>query len=420
MSNGFRDGRTPSYLSIAAADRPLRSPVPAATVAAAGRHRRGRLVEQLAAAGCDAILLYDPISIRYALEVANMQVWMAHNPLHYAVVCADGYAVDWSYKGSEHLAGSSTLVDESRTAISWFFMISGQDVEPNARRWAAEIADVVASHGSGTRLAVDRCDGPGARALEEHGLTVVEGQPLTERARLVKSADEIELMRWTLAVCDACIHRVHEASAEPGRTEAEIWAELHHENIRNGGGWVETRLLASGPRTNPWFQETSDRVTEVGDLLAFDTDLIGPYGYCADVSRSWTVGHVPPTPAQRDLYRHAREQVEHNVALLRPGLEARELNERSYRMPQRLLGENYGIVLHGVGMADEYPFFPLWFAYEGSALQRSGFTFEPGMVVCVESLVGERGGREAVKLETQVLITENGAERLDRFPLQDW
>jgi Xaa-Pro aminopeptidase len=46
-------------------------------------------------------------------------------------------------------------------------------------------------------------------------------------------------------------------------------------------------------------------------------------------------------------------------------------------------------------------------------------TFEPNMVICVESLIGEAGGKECVKLETQVVITENGIERQDTFPWED-
>ena len=41
--------------------------------------------------------------------------------------------------------------------------------------------------------------------------------------------------------------------------------------------------------------------------------------------------------------------------------------------------------------------------------------FEEGMVICVESLIGEQGS-ESIKLETQVLITADGYERLDSFP----
>jgi Xaa-Pro aminopeptidase len=257
-------------------------------------------------------------------------------------------------------------------------------------------------------------------ALAACGIELVEGRELTEHGRSIKSADELELMRWTVAVCDAAIQRMYERSAEPGRSELEIWAELHHENIRNGGEWIETRLLASGPRTNPWFQEASHRVTAAGEMLSFDTDMIGPYGYCADISRSWTVGHTPPSPAQRDLYRHAREQIDHNMALLRAGITLREFNERSWRIPDRYLANEYGWALHGVGMADEYPAAPTHPSFDGSAYAELNPSLEAGMVVSLESLIGEHGRGECVKLETQVVITESGSERLDMFPWEDW
>ena len=66
-------------------------------------------------------------------------------------------------------------------------------------------------------------------------------------------------MTWTIRVCEAGMARMYEHSL-PGKTENEIWAELHYENIRSGGEWIETRLLAIGERTNPWFQECSDHV----------------------------------------------------------------------------------------------------------------------------------------------------------------
>ena len=73
-------------------------------------------------------------------------------------------------------------------------------------------------------------------------------------------------------------------------TEEELWSYLHKTNIENGGEWIETRLLSSGPRTNPWFQECSNRIIQKGDLVAFDTDMVGPYGYCADISRTFVEG----------------------------------------------------------------------------------------------------------------------------------
>src|SRR4029078_6259473 len=91
-------------------------------------------------------------------------------------------------------------------------------------------------------------------------------------------------------------------------TEQEIWAELHFENARSGGQWLETKLLTAGARTNPWYQECSDHVIELGDMIAFDTDMVGPYGYCADISRSWTCGHVAMTPKERGSIAPLRDR----------------------------------------------------------------------------------------------------------------
>src|SRR5262249_6479540 len=162
----------------------------------------------------------------------------------------------------------------------------------------------------------------------ERGIKLLDGQALAERARSIKSADEIQLMRWTIHVCEAGMARMYEAS-EPGRTEREIWAELHFENARSGGEWLETKLLTAGPRTNPWYQECSDYAIKAGEMIAFDTDMIGPYGYCADLSRSWTCGHVAMNAKQRELYSAAREQIEHNLSILRPGLSFAKFNEKS-------------------------------------------------------------------------------------------
>ena len=64
-------------------------------------------------------------------------------------------------------------------------------------------------------------------------------------------------------------------------------------------------------------------------------------------------------------------------------------------------------------MADEWPVVPLHVDWGPGAM--SGH-FEEGMVVCIESLIAEEGS-ESVKLETQVLVTETGYQRLDSFPL---
>lgn len=220
-------------------------------------------------------------------------------------------------------------------------------------------------------------------------------------------------MRRAIHTCEVGMGAMW-AALRPGITENQLWAKLHEANIARGGEWIETRLLASGPRTNPWFHECSDRVIEAGDMVAFDTDLIGPYGYCADISRSWVAPGRAPTGEQKALHALALEHIDHNAQLLRPGVSFRELTERAFQLPAQYLAGRYGVVMHGVGLCDEYP--SLYYREDG----RDAFpgSLEAGMVLCIESYVGSDAGGEGVKLETQWLVTETAAERLDRFPLE--
>ncbi len=72
------------------------------------------------------------------------------------------------------------------------------------------------------------------------------------------------------------------------------------------------------------------------------------------------------------------------------------------------------MLYHGVGLADEYPTLP--HAADWTDDTPDG-VLEPGMVLCVESYIGRLGGREGVKIEEQVLITETGNEQLSTYPL---
>ena len=218
-----------------------------------------------------------------------------------------------------------------------------------------------------------------------------------------------------MAACDGAIAEMR-AAFRPGMTEQELWGVLHRANIEAGGEWFETRLLTSGPRTNPWYQECSDRVIEAGDLVAFDTDLIGVGGYSIDISRTWVAGDTAPSGEQRRLYTAAYEQVVNNIELVRPGVSFRELSEKAWLPSEGLHSRTNACVAHGVGMCNEYPLivnqdhFPSG-GYDG--------VIEEGMVLCVESLVAPPGGSEGVKLEEQVLVTATGAEPLSATPYDD-
>ena len=379
-------------------------------------YRLARVREQLVKHDCAGCLLYDPINIRYATGSRNMAVWTLHNAARYCFVATEGPVVLFDYHNTEHLSEHLETIDEIRPTTSWFFFSAGERLQEKAESWAAEIADLVARHGGGNRrLAIDHCNPEGAAALRGHGIDVIDAQGPLEMARVIKSADEIACMNVSISVCEAGMARMREA-LKAGMTENQLWAILHQTNIEMGGEWIETRLLSSGGRTNPWFQECNDRIIRPGDLVAFDTDMIGPFGFCADISRTFFCGPGKPTAEQKRLYGLAWEQIHHDMALLKPGLGFRELSEKAWRIPNEFFANRYSVILHGIGLCDEYPKSPHLQDFE-----KSGYngTFETGMTVCVESYIGAVGGNEGVKLEQQVLITENGVELLSTFPFED-
>ncbi|HSS65496.1 MAG TPA: Xaa-Pro peptidase family protein [Gammaproteobacteria bacterium] len=379
-------------------------------------YRLSRVRDQLRKLDYSACVLFDPINIRYATGARNISVWTLHNAARYCFIPLEGPVVLFDFHNSSHLSGTLETVDEVRPTTVWFYFSSGPACAARAGKWAAEIADLLHQHGGGNRrLAIDHCNPFGYEALQRQGIQVHDGQEVLELARAIKSEDEISCMSIAIAVCETGMARMR-AALEPGVTENQLWAILNTTNHEMGGEWIETRLLASGGRTNPWFQECSDRLVRAGELVSFDTDLIGPFGYCADISRTYFCGPGRPSETQRRLYGLAVEQVEHDMSVLKAGMSYRELSERAWKVPARYAGNRYSSVAHGVGMCDEYPKSVFIDVFEEKGYDG---VYEPGMTVCLESYIGEVGGDEGVKVEQQVLITENGIELLSTFPYEE-
>lgn len=379
------------------------------------RYRLDRIVAQIQTQDLAGVLLFDPLNIRYATDTTNMQVWITHNHARACFVSAQGHVVLWDFHNCDHLSAHLPLVSEVRSGASFFYFETGDNTDSHAAHFAKEVDALLREHaGLNRRLAVDKIEIAGLWALQSLGLDIVDGQQVMEHARVIKSLDEVNAMRCSIASTEAAMHKMREMS-QPGVTENDIWAVLHAENIRRGGEWIECRLLSSGPRTNPWFQESGPRIVEAGDMLAFDTDLIGPYGICADISRSWIIGDIKPTAEQRLLYQIAYEHIQTNMQLLKPGMTLDEITHKAHRLPEAYRAQRYGVILHGIGLCDEFPCvrYP-------EDVESHGYpgVLEPGMTLCVEAYVGAVGGKEGVKLEDQILITEEGFENLTRFPYE--
>lgn len=382
------------------------------------RYRLTRIVNMLAERDLAGVLVFDPLNIRYATDSTSMQLWNTHNPFRACLVTADGHMVLWDYKNSPFLADHNPLVRETRSGASMFYFTNGDKGEDAAEAFAAQILGLVQEHvGGNRRLAVDKILLPGARALERAGFDLCEGEEVMEKARSIKGPDEILAMRCASHACEAAIYPMEEfARARVGdgvTTEDDVWAILHAENIRRGGEWIETRLLASGPRTNPWFQECGPRVIQPNEILAFDTDLIGCYGICVDISRTWWLGEEAPRPDMVAAMRHGYDHIRANQELLRPGVSFRELTFGGHQLDAKYNKWKYSCRFHGVGLCDEWPLI----AYPDQYVE-GAFDYEvaAGMVFCVEALVAEDGGDFSIKLEDQILVTDDGPENLTRYP----
>ena len=377
-------------------------------------HRLTRLLKLLHERDYGGLLLFDPLNIRYASDVASMQVWALHNPFRACFVGADGYIVVWDYvRMDNRLLCFNPLIREIRGSASFFYFDKGDKTAENAALFAGEIDSLMREHcGTNRRLAVDKIMVHGLHALEKLGMQVLEGEELTEKARAIKGPDEIKAIRCALFSCERAFSEM-ERLCEPGVTEVDIWSALHAENIRRGGEWIETRLLSTGPRTNPWFQECGPRVVQDGDILCVDSDLIGPYGMCADISRAWLIGDSHPTEEQKRLFNVAHEHITTNMELFKPGATFRELTFGAHQLPEEFCHQRYGCIMHGVGLCDEWPRILYPQDWHPGAFD---YVLEPGMVMTSEAYVGAVNGREGVKLEDQVVITEEGYENITRYP----
>lgn len=378
-------------------------------------YRLGRVREQLAAQALDACVLVDPVSIRYATGARNMQVFHLRNPARYLFLPQAGPVVLFEFPGCAHLAEGLETIDDVRPAITASYAAAGPTIASVETEWAREIGTLLRTHcEKGAAVGIERVNAGAALALQAQGFRISDAHAVLERARAIKYAEELKCIRASIRATEVGVERLRMA-LRPGLRENELWSILHQSVIALGGDYIETRLLSSGPKTNPWFQEAGARRIEAGELVALDTDVVGCHGYYCDFSRTFHSGPGEPTAAQRELYRVAHEQVQANIGLLRPGLSFRDYSMQAWEIPERFVANRYFVSAHGCGMTGEYPYI-----YHRMDFDEYGYdgVIEPGMTLCVESYIGDEGGAEGVKLEEQVLVTEDGTELLSSFPFE--
>ena len=375
-------------------------------------YRLDRVKKELEKNNLEACILFDPVNVRYALDTVNMSIYNMHNLTRYCFIPVNGPVILYEYFNCEGLSSHLNLINEIRPAITWDYFSNGDQAGAQLEKWINEIKDLTNSYCKSKKLAIDVINGPAVTALNKTGIEVVDAKLILEQARVIKSPEELKCMKASIEVAEIGINKMRE-KLKAGMTEDELWSILHKTNIEHGGEWIECRILSSGQRTNPWMQESSNKVIQRGEIVSFDTDMVGPYGYCADISRAFVEGHKF-NEEQKKLYLMAVEHINHNSRLIKPGMSFKEFTEKSWKLPDEYYGNRYSCMVHGIGLCDEWPMI----RYPTDGGQREG-SFEKNMTITVESYIGKVGGKEGVKLEQQYLVGQNGLELMSHHPLED-
>jgi Xaa-Pro dipeptidase len=342
-----------------------------------------------------------------------MSIFSMMGASRFALIVNDGPVVVWEFAGSEHLGSHATTIDDIRTAPGLTAM-SGPGYVDAVQRFASEVASICGASASQPQLlGVERMDHPITDALRDAGFLLASATETFVDARRIKVDDEIVVMREAMQRVINAVD-VMRAGIEPGRTEIEVWSELHRSLIASDGEYISTRLVQAGQRTFPYFQEAGANMLSNGDLFCVDTDAIGFGGYGVDFSRTFLCGDKPASAEQRQLHRLAVDQLEHNASRLGPGVRFEHFARDAWSVSDRYAPYGYHCLAHGLGLSGEHPYIPI---HEPDQPYPLDGVFESGMVICVESYLGDIDEHHGVKVEDQFLITNDGVERMSHTDL---
>lgn len=368
--------------------------------------RQARLQVSMREHGVGVCLLFNEPNIRYATGVSTMPLWALTTMVRCALVPAEGTPILFEHPNSVHRA--RLLAKDARPMASWEFF---DDADALADAWAGEMVAAMRELGvEGTTIALDRLGTPGFLALQRLGYAFVDSAPTTEAAREVKTPEEVRLFRANGPLLMDMLG-AFEAAIEPGVRERDLLAVLADRMHRGGGEFQATSTVASGPNTNPWRAEATDRALEAGDLVFVDTDTVGIGGAFFCVSRTFPVGG-PMSAEQRATYRDALEWLDGMKAVVEPGLTCAEIAARAPDLPEKYRPQRYEVMIHSVGLEEESPNV----CYPFDRQMNADRVIREDMVLVVELYAGEVGASHGVKLGDVTLVTADGLEVLAPYP----
>lgn len=183
--------------------------------------------------------------------------------------------------------------------------------------------------------------------------TIAAGDDVFQRARAVKTPEEIERMRHAALSTERAINDAFRA-ARPGDAEKSVSDRIFEGLIRAGATspWV---VLGAGDRTAINHPYAGPKPLTPGETLRVDVG--GCFaGYHSDVARTAVIGD--PTPEQSSIYRRVLDAGREMIAALRPGIPAcdiyragvRALASRGFNVSIQAVGHSFGTGLHDYPM----------------------------------------------------------------------
>lgn len=223
--------------------------------------------------------------------------------------------------------------------------------------------------------------------------------------RMAKGPAEVDVLRKAGMAIDRVHARVHEF-LRPGRTEADVAADIAEAIVAEGHSEAEFVIVASGPYGADPHHECSDRVLEPGDVIV--VDIGGPVepGYYSDSTRTYSLGD--PDPEFAEQYAVLQRAQAAAVAAVRPGVTAEEVDAAARRVLAEAGLADYFVhrTGHGIGLSvHEEPYI-----VAGNSLplaEGMAFSIEPGFYL---------PGRWGARIEDIVIVTEDGALSVNNRP----
>jgi Xaa-Pro aminopeptidase len=237
------------------------------------------------------------------------------------------------------------------------------------------------------------------------GVLPVLATDVLRELRMLKDSAEIDALRKA----GAAIDRVHARVPEfliPGRTEADVAADISEAIVAEGHSDVAFVIVGSGPHGADPHHGCSDRELQAGDVVVVDIGGAYEPGYHSDSTRTYSIGE--PNPEVAHQYSVLQRAQQAAVDAVRPGVTAEQVDAAARDvLVEAGLGEYFvHRTGHGIGLAvHEEPYI-----VAGNDLPLAAgmaFSVEPGVYF---------PGRWGARIEDIVIVTEQGAMAVNNRP----